>query len=83
MTHKHNGGPAFPLPCDDHRDFHAVFESGYGGISIRDYFAAKALEGICASGPGVEWTDLRIAREAYALADAMLAAKEVGNECSG
>lgn len=75
MTTKHTGGPAFPLPVAD-QECCGRFASGYGGISIRDYFAAKALEGICASGPSVEWSDLRIARDAYTLADAMLAARE-------
>ena len=42
------------------------------GLEMRDYFAAKALQGICASGPDSTCSDERIARESYALADAML-----------
>lgn len=41
-------------------------------MSLRDYFAAQALQGICASGPGNHMTSQRIAAEAYDLADAML-----------
>lgn len=44
---------------------------------LRDYFAAKALQGICSSGPGGSWTDDMLACEAYRLADAMLKAREV------
>jgi hypothetical protein len=40
--------------------------------SLRNEFAAKALQGICASGPDTDWTDYRLAAEAYDLADAML-----------
>ena len=47
-----------------------------GGLSMRDYFAAAALQGICASGPSKEYTDQRLANEAYKLADAMLAERE-------
>lgn len=73
MTTKTDGGPAFP-----------VWElNGSGkaemtdfGMSLRDYFAAKALQGICASNPSEEWTDERIADDAYRLADAMLKARD-------
>lgn len=42
------------------------------GMDLRDYFAAKALQGICASGPGISFSNTRLAKEAYDLADAML-----------
>ena len=44
--------------------------------SLRDYFAAKVLQGICASGPSASFSKLQIASEAYALADAMLEARK-------
>lgn len=47
----------------------------FAGMSLRDYFAAKALNGICASGPTKDWSNLQLAREAYQLADAMLKAR--------
>jgi hypothetical protein len=43
----------------------------------RDEFAGQALAGICASGPTKAWHDAAIAREAFNLADAMLAARKV------
>ena len=45
-------------------------------VSLRDYFAARALQGFCASPTGMEWANNRLAAEAYDLADAMLAARE-------
>ena len=45
-------------------------------VSLRDYFAAKAMQGFCASPTGMEWANHKIAAEAYAIADAMLAARE-------
>ena len=46
-----------------------------GGMTLRDYFAAKAMQGICASGPQI--SDELIARESYGLADAMLKARTI------
>lgn len=46
-------------------------------IEMRDYFAAKAMHGICAHAD--TWglpTNEKIASVAYAMADAMLAARE-------
>ena len=79
-----DGGPAFPLHTPTwHED---VNERGAYegrdftmGMSMRDYFAAKAMQGICASRDeagtliehGYEW----ISREAYRIADAMLLAR--------
>jgi hypothetical protein len=45
------------------------------GMSLRDYFAAKALQGLLAhEGPAFDYRDS--ARMAYGLADAMLKARE-------
>jgi hypothetical protein len=71
------GGPAFPASyyTDDgewvKRD----------GMTLRDYFAAKAvqglLSGLLANGQDIHWSE--IARNAYWQADAMLKAREHGN----
>jgi hypothetical protein len=54
-----------------------VSPSGHSeGMTLRDYFAAKVIQGICASGPTIEWSNDRLAAEAYDLADAMLKARE-------
>jgi hypothetical protein len=63
-----NNPPAFPTN-----------QNGYllgSGMHLRDYFAAHAMQGICASGPSLEWSSDRLAAEAYDLADAMLKARE-------
>jgi hypothetical protein len=46
------------------------------GMTLRDYMAAHAMQGICASKPSLEWSSDRLAAEAYDLADAMLKARE-------
>ena len=63
------GGPAFPA--------HTI--AMYEGMTLRDYFAAKAMQGICAGRDeagilihhGFEW----IASESYKIADAMIKAR--------
>ena len=69
MTKINDGGPAFPR---DERHL------GHNGMTLRDYFAAKALAGIEASqGNGGNFisTVEKVAARAYELADAMLAAR--------
>jgi len=62
-----NGGPAFPTPPGvQHND----------GISMRDYFAAAALQGLMSKvKPEAHWEDYR-AKWSYEAADAMLKARE-------
>ena len=45
------------------------------GAGLRDQFAMAALTGICASGPGMQFTNVLLAKEAYQLADAMMKAR--------
>jgi len=69
MNMINDGGPAFPVGEET---------TGFG-MALRDYFAAKAMQGICADPemPTVE----RTAELAYRVADAMLRArKEVDRE---
>lgn len=67
MSNINKGGPAFPTPRYERGDIYSL------GMDLRDYFAAHALQGICASGPSAMLTNAKLAREAYELADAMLA----------
>lgn len=78
MTHKHNGGPAFPLSIPG-LECRARFESGYGGISVRDYFAAKAMQGLLSGlyRDTSKYNFGELPTESYAIADAMLAAREI------
>ena len=64
------GGPAFP-PHADERNL-----SRYG-MTLRDYFAAKSLQGMFASGNlPKSVSDEELAAVAYEMADAMLKARE-------
>lgn len=73
MKTKTDGGPAFPL-----QSIGPEFAAGYSGMSLRDYFAAKAMAAMVASPDYVEgvWFQEDIALQAYTMADAMLAARE-------
>ena len=61
--------PAFPAPDKSERDFGASNRDVYSGMTLRDYFAAKAMVGLLASMPDKPTS---IARWSYELADAML-----------
>lgn len=72
MTTKHTGGPAFPVA--DHPSL-----SVDTGMSLRDYFAAKALQGLLAAqihGFNDSPSNGPFASMAYEMADAMLKARE-------
>lgn len=61
--------PAFPIPYDDRPGAYEAFP----GMSLRDYFAAKVINGVAGGSPGSdpEW----LARYAYRVADCMMAAR--------
>lgn len=63
---KQDGGPAFPVGSGDMRD--------PTGMTLRDYFAAKAMQAYIACRPDCD-SDL-VAGWAYANADAMLEERE-------
>ena len=71
MSNTENGGPAFP--CHP-----GVENSIYDGMTLRDYFAAKAMQGMIGSKAYIGMTAEGIARSAYAMADAMLEARKGG-----
>jgi hypothetical protein len=68
---KDTSGSAFP-----------VVDCGHGspyeyGMSLRDYLAAAALQGLCASGLWGGMTHAEISEEAYSLADTMIETKDL------
>jgi hypothetical protein len=77
---KETGGPAFPTSDWDENDKAYKMH----GITMRDYFAAKALQGMSANPEDVHDADLEtydeyvkeISRCAYELADAMMEARK-------
>ncbi len=74
MTDK-TGGPAFPAPgTTGYEKDGVVTFVNWPGMTLRDYFAAKALPALVTIEEYVTTNDLpRIANVAYLLADAMLA----------
>ena len=76
MSDINTGGPAFPYVCD------ADFDYGTG-MALRDYFAAKAMQGLIArestgafnfeTYPNDPW---RVALWAYDVADQMLKVRD-------
>lgn len=69
------GGPAFPgMKPDAYGQ-----DSGHvPGMTLRDYFAAKAMSGYRANGHNV--TSEKVATWSYEDADAMLAARTAGRD---
>ncbi len=65
-----DGGSAFPLP-----DAEPGFRCSEPGISLRDYFAAKAMEGMF-SAQHLSIATSEIVKMAYEAADAMLAERD-------
>lgn len=71
---KKTGGQAFPIPSTDWNMYHE-------GMTLRDYFAAKALQGILSAGTGLNVGPSHVeemegfAKTIYLVADAMLRAR--------
>ena len=72
MSTIETGGPAFPL-----QSIGPEFAPGYAGMTLRDYFAARALQGLMAnkSNP-LHFNPEDDAAYVYRIADAMLKARE-------
>ena len=68
MSNTNTGEPAFPIGSGDMRD--------PTGMTLRDYFAAKALQGQLSRPSGGYLSDDDHAQYAYRMADAMLSARE-------
>jgi len=79
-TQSETGGPAFPVDNVIARDECGRLvgtEISSGGISIRDYFAAKAMQGLVASCTNDQELTLSLsAKWCYEMADAMLEARK-------
>lgn len=76
MTTHNNGGPAFPCEVGPASDGHTIQTGNMqwmqSGMTMRDYFAAKAIA-------EVDWANNSVqngTKWAYELADAMLKARE-------
>jgi hypothetical protein len=69
-----NNPPAFPT----NQYANGISPSGFDtGMTLRDYFAAKAMNGMCFGAPIPQKSELEaIAKRSYEMADAMLKARE-------
>ena len=81
MSATDDGGPAFPQPMTFNTNGQPVTSAMYfpdvKGMTLRDYFAAAALQGFVSSYPNGDTGDAEaIAYDSYTLADAMLAARK-------
>jgi hypothetical protein len=91
MSNTNTGGPAFPQAYEHTAVVTKMYESGeltagqlkqassqLAGMTLRDYFAAKAVQGLLAQSMGTALgSDPYFAAEyAYATADAMIKARE-------
>jgi hypothetical protein len=77
MSNTNTGGPAFPSGLIDPSTPEDAVQSLHNGMTLRDYFAAKAMQSI------LDQKDAHDGREcdsaawmAYRMADAMLKARE-------
>jgi len=76
-----DGGPAFPcaeMAQNSSTGETVTFQWSHTGVTLRDYFAAKAMQGFCANPDGILTTSTyeKIAEMSYVQADVMLAARE-------
>ena len=69
MSRMYTGEPAFPSTHPHGQD---------EGMTLRDYFAAKAMQGILVATvtPITVWSQDDVAETAYNMADAMLKARQ-------
>lgn len=76
MSAKNDGGTAFPAETNEHSGAFGVPSRivSSGGMSLRDYFAARAMQPLIAGGQfgSIEY----LAEKAYIYADAMISERE-------
>jgi len=62
--------PAFPRPYSGTSQF------AQEGMGLRDYFAAKAMQGMLSENSGIRYPTDELVDFAYQVADAMMKARE-------
>ena len=83
---QHTGGPVFPFEYHNQTSRHqeGFFGTGmiapggsqqFAGMTLRDYFAAKAMQAILSDGSWYGHTCKTAAFESYEMADALLQAR--------
>ena len=74
MSNANNGGAAFPL-ANSHHEFKGTNWEEANGMTMRDYFAAKAMAALL-SDSELTGSPAEFAQRSYAMADAMLEARK-------
>ena len=71
------GGPAFPeIRIRSGDNYNPPTKLYYGGMTLRDYFAAKAMQSYLLDKDRDSFTFEQWAQASYEMADAMLKARE-------
>jgi hypothetical protein len=73
MSNTNTGGPAFPY---EERDYSGNPSKDHFGMTLRDYFAAKAMQAMVTDASWQGGTCKTVAAVSYEMADAMLKARE-------
>jgi hypothetical protein len=68
---KNTGGPAFPVIAENYSDIREK------GMTLRDYFAAKAMQAYLPDAMEHNATEAALALSAYRMADTMLKARDL------
>jgi hypothetical protein len=82
-TQTDNGGPAFPRPASEYepngiRNDGRIAAIPHNGMTLRDYFATAAMQGMKANPLWDDNLHESIAAAAYHMADEMLTARKEG-----
>jgi hypothetical protein len=72
MSDINTGGPAFPLDAE----IRPTIDKEWCGMTLRDYFAAKAMQAMVTDPSWQGGTCKTVASVAYEMADAMLKARQ-------
>ena len=65
--------PAFARPHSEDKNF---IHHAQAGMTLRDYFAAKAMQGMLSENSGIRYPTDELVDFAYKVADAMMKARE-------
>ena len=72
-----NGGAAYPIPNTYHSN--GQIDYGQNGMTLRDYFAAAALNGFATNSETVA-SERELAEWSYSIADKMIEARKGGGQ---
>lgn len=76
MSNQNNGGQAFPRQQWEYDGHNKVLQYQEEGMTLRDYFAAKAMQAMLSNQEWNHWSSKQHAEHAYGVADEMLKARE-------